>query len=79
MGPKGWWVHSKPGTDRSDAGTAAAVRDAEGLVQVEMAHVSPEVSGPAQPHLASSTLRGREVERSRGREVERSRGREVER
>ena len=33
------------------AGTAASVRDTEGLMQVEMAHVGTEVAGPAQPDL----------------------------
>src|SRR6202043_3330628 len=34
--------------DRSHAGTAAAVRDAEGLVQVEMADVGADVAGAAE-------------------------------
>ena len=32
--------------DRPDAGTAAAVRDAERLVQVEVRHVGAELAGP---------------------------------
>ena len=37
--------------DRADAGTAAAVRDAERLVQVEVADVGAELAraGPARP------------------------------
>ena len=36
--------------DRADAGAAAAVGDAEGLVQVEVHHVGAELGGPADPH-----------------------------
>ena len=35
--------------DRSDAGAAAAVGDAEGLVQVQVADVGAEPPGPGQP------------------------------
>ena len=35
--------------DRTDAGTAAAVRDAEGLVQVEVADVPAEVAEARVP------------------------------
>ncbi|KUI56020.1 hypothetical protein VP1G_10792 [Cytospora mali] len=38
-------------TDGSDAGTTAAVGNAEGLVQVEMAHVCADLAGRAQPDL----------------------------
>mmetsp|Transcript_19985 Transcript_19985/g.64911 ORF Transcript_19985/g.64911 Transcript_19985/m.64911 type:complete len:484 (-) Transcript_19985:1651-3102(-) len=37
--------------DGADAGAAAAVRDAKGLVQVQVAHVGPEVARPTKPHL----------------------------
>ena len=37
--------------DRSHAGTAAAMRNAEGLVQVEMADIGAVVAGPRQPDL----------------------------
>ena len=37
--------------DRAHAGAAAAVRDAEGLVQVEVADVGADVAGPAQADL----------------------------
>jgi hypothetical protein len=37
--------------DRADARPAAAVRDAEGLVQVEVAHVGADVAGAGEPHL----------------------------
>src|SRR4028118_1125974 len=37
------------GADRPDAGAAAAVRDAEGLVQVEVADVGAEPPRPGQP------------------------------
>jgi hypothetical protein len=33
------------------AGAPAAVRDAEGLVEIEMANVGPDVGGTAQAHL----------------------------
>ncbi len=36
--------------DRADAGTAAAVRDAERLVQIEVADVAAEPAGPGEPH-----------------------------
>jgi hypothetical protein len=35
--------------DRPDAGATAAVRDAEGLVEVEVAHVGAEAPRPGQP------------------------------
>ncbi len=38
-------------TDRPHAGTAAAVRDAKGLVEVEVAHVGADVTRPAQSDL----------------------------
>ena len=45
--------------DRADARAAAAVRDAERLVQVEVRHVGAEPAGPARPtsafRLAPST------------------------
>src|SRR3546814_13106724 len=37
--------------DRPHARSAAAVRDAEGLVQVEVADVRAELAGPCKPHL----------------------------
>ena len=37
--------------DRPHAGAAAAVRDAEGLVQVEVADIRAEIAGPGQPDL----------------------------
>jgi hypothetical protein len=37
--------------DRPDAGAAAAVRDAEGLVEVEVAHVGADRGRRGQPHL----------------------------
>ena len=37
--------------DRSHAGPAAAMRDAESLVQIEMADVGAVVAGPAEPDL----------------------------
>jgi hypothetical protein len=37
--------------DRTHAGTAAAVRDAKRLVQVQVADIGAEVARPAQPHL----------------------------
>jgi len=37
--------------DRTHAGAAAAVRDAEGLVQVQVADVGTVVPGSTQPHL----------------------------
>ena len=38
--------------DRTDAGTAATVRNAEGLVQIQMADVGAEITGPAQSDLS---------------------------
>ncbi len=38
----GNWSHARP---------AAAVRDAEGLVQIQMAHVGPDVGRPAETNL----------------------------
>src|SRR6185503_2391588 len=40
-----------PHADRSHAGAAAAMRDAEGLVQVEMADIGAVIAGPGQPDL----------------------------
>ena len=37
--------------DRAHAGTAAAVRNAERLVEVEMAHIGADVARPAQADL----------------------------
>src|ERR1700744_1432043 len=37
--------------DRSHAGAAAAMRDAECLVQVEMADIRAVIAGPGQPDL----------------------------
>ena len=37
--------------DGADAGTAAAVGDAEGFVQVQVAHIRAKVGGATQPHL----------------------------
>src|SRR6185437_12049323 len=37
--------------DRSHAGAAAAMRDAEGLVQIEMADIGAVIAGPRQPDL----------------------------
>ncbi len=39
----------RPGGHRPDTGPAAAVRDAERLVQVEVADVGPELPRPGQP------------------------------
>ena len=39
-------------TDGSSPGSTPAVRDAEGLVQVEVGHIGPEVPGAAEPHLS---------------------------
>lgn len=36
--------------DRTDARTATTVRDREGLVQVEVGHVTAEAAGPGQTH-----------------------------
>ena len=54
MGGQGWVGGQKlsevrPDRDRADAGAAAAVRDAERLVQVQVRHVGAERSGPGQP------------------------------
>ena len=38
-------------SDRPDPGSSPTVGDTERLVQVEMAHVSPETTGLADPHL----------------------------
>ena len=38
--------------DRADARSAAAMRDAEGLVQVHVADVGADVAGPRQPTSA---------------------------
>ena len=38
----------RPHRDRADAGAAAAVRDAEGLVQVEVRDVGAELARPGQ-------------------------------
>ena len=49
----GWFgrngARCAPDRDRPDAGTAAAVGDAEGLVEVEVRHVGPEVARTCQP------------------------------
>ena len=37
--------------DRADAGTAAAVRNAKGLVQIEMANIRADVARPAKADL----------------------------
>ncbi len=37
--------------DRADARTAAAMRDGEGLVQVEVADIGPDMAGRSQAHL----------------------------
>src|SRR3979411_1324956 len=37
--------------DRPHPGTAAAVRNAEGLVQIEMADIGAVIAGPRQPDL----------------------------
>src|ERR1043165_5571720 len=37
--------------DRSDAGAAAAVRDAEGLVEIEMANVGADIARAAETDL----------------------------
>ena len=37
--------------DRADAGAAAAVRDAKGFVQVEMANIGADIAGPAETDL----------------------------
>ena len=37
--------------DRSHAGAAAAMRNAEGLVQIEMADIGAVIAGPRQPDL----------------------------
>jgi hypothetical protein len=37
--------------DGADAGTTAAVGNAEGFVQVQVADIGPKVGGAAQPHL----------------------------
>ena len=38
-------------TDRSDSWASAAVRDAKGLVQIQMANIGADVAGPAEAHL----------------------------
>src|SRR5438270_3868986 len=40
-----------PDSDRAHAGAAAAMRDAEGLVQIEMADIGAVVAGPGQADL----------------------------
>ena len=40
----------RPHGDGADAGTAAAVRDAEGLVQVQMGDIAAELAGIAKSH-----------------------------
>src|SRR5664279_5265691 len=37
--------------DRSHAGAAAAMRNAEGLVQIEMADIGAVIAGPRKPDL----------------------------
>ena len=39
-------------TDRSHAGSATAVRNAESFVQIEMADIGPDVTGRGQPDLS---------------------------
>ena len=39
----------RPHTDRPDTGTAATVRDAERLVQVQVRHVRAELAGTGEP------------------------------
>ena len=43
--------------DGPDTGPAAAVRDAKGLVQVEVAHIGTEVARAAQAHLVRVRVR----------------------
>src|SRR6202035_4537743 len=40
-----------PDADRSHAGAAAAMGNAEGLVQIEMADIGAVIAGPRQPYL----------------------------
>ena len=41
----------RPDADRAHAGAATAMRDAERLVQIEMADIGAVVAGPRQPDL----------------------------